>query len=61
MFFNGGGARSYHNCVAKAYDFHDVEVNASTYFATGWPGGEGLPAWGVFVKFATKCIDYYVF
>jgi len=47
VFFGGGdrgGDRSYHDCVAKHYDFHDVEVNASTYFATGGPGGEGPPA-----------------
>ena len=55
------GRRSYRNCVTKLYDFHNVEVNASTYFATGWPGGRGLPQGGVFVKLAAKCIDYCVF
>lgn len=61
MFFDGGGGRSYHNCVRKPYDFHDVEVNAPTYFATGGPGGEGPPAGDVFVKLAKKCMDYCVF
>ena len=44
----GWRGKSYHKCVTQPND-SDVEVNASTHFAAGGPGGEGDPQrslWG---------------